>query len=201
MHNLSPKVFLASLACAFASPTFAQEAARQGLSLSLGTGVDQTDNAFKTSVRERSETKEYLDLDVGFLRDSEYLTTTAQYSAELANYENDTTEQKSLLTGSTKLAWKLLPGRVQVDLSHDRSEQMRDSRNPDIRNNRELRDIISAGPRFMARLSPAFRYSSRCSNEDMMSWAAGAAPYRCEPAQELRQIVTTSGSPAARSPS
>ena len=154
MHNLSPKVFLASLACAFASPTFAQEAARQGLSLSLGTGVDQTDNAFKTSVRERSETKEYLDLDVGFLRDSEYLTTTAQYSAELANYENDTTEQNSLLTGSTKLAWKLLPGRVQVDLSHDRSEQMRDSRNPDIRNNRELRDIISAGPRFMARLSP-----------------------------------------------
>jgi predicted porin len=137
-----------------ALPALAQVSGAQGPRIALGVGVEQSDNALKTNTRERSDTKEYLDLDLGYLRDSDYLSADAQYRAEIANYRNDTTEDASVLTGQSKLAWKLLPGRMQIDVSHDRSEQIRDSRNADIRNNRQLRDIVSAGPTFMARLSP-----------------------------------------------
>ncbi|MFM7067132.1 MAG: hypothetical protein ACKO0U_09950 [Gammaproteobacteria bacterium] len=146
-------------ALALSVPALAQAQARtaSGPSLSLGMGAEHTDNALKTSTRERSETKVYLDLDLGYLRDSQYLSADVLYKAELANYENDTTEDDSVVTGSAKVAFKLLPDRLQLDVSHDRSEQIRDSRNPDIRNNREIRDILSAGPTFFARLSPVDR--------------------------------------------
>ncbi len=154
MYNGTRRTLLALFSCALSLPALGQTSARQGLSADLGLGVEHTDNAFKTSAGERSETREYLDLGLGFLRDSEYLSADLRYNAELANYENDTTEEDTVLTGSTELAWKVLPGRMQLDLSHDRSEQLRDSRDPDIRNNRDIRNILSAGPTFMARLSP-----------------------------------------------
>ena len=126
----------------------------QGASVVLVAGVDQTDNAYKSSASERDETKEYLDLRLGYLRSGQVLSATLDYDTEIANYENGTTEDDVVVTGSGSIAWNILPGRMQLSLSHERSEQIRNSRDVDIRNNRQLRDILSAGPSFTARLSP-----------------------------------------------
>jgi Putative outer membrane beta-barrel porin, MtrB/PioB len=126
----------------------------QGPSVVLGVGVEQTDNAFKSSSDERDETKEYLNLGLGYLRSGEALSAKFDYQSEFANYENNTTDDDIVVTGSTNLQWNALPGRIQLSVDHQRSEQLRDSRDPDIRNNRQLRDILSAGPAFTARMSP-----------------------------------------------
>ena len=147
-----------AMAIAAAMPVLAQvplEATRkQGATLEATLGAERTDNAFKTSFREEDETKSYIDLGLGYRRSGDILDADVLYHGELANYENDTTDDDTVLTGSGRVSWKLLPDRLQLDLSHERSEQLRDSRNPDIRNNRILRDIVTAGPTFRARMSP-----------------------------------------------
>lgn len=144
---------LATLALISANTMAAPAPPKQGPSLVIGLGVDQTDNAFKTSDSERDETKEYLNLGLGYLRSGEMLSAKLDYDSEFANYENDTTDDDVVVTGSGNLAWNVLPGRLQVSIDHQRSEQLRNSRDVDIRNNRQLRDILSAGPSFTARLS------------------------------------------------
>jgi len=172
------QVSLCVTALAASYPSIGQSIPAQGPRIAFGTGVEQTDNALKTSSRERSETKSYLDLDLGYLRDSEFLRADVQYRGELASYANDTTAEDSVITGSSTIAWKVLPDRMQIDLSHDRSEQIRDSRDPDIRNNRQLRDIVSVGPAFMARLSPVDKIvlNGRYSEVSYESGEATAAP-------------------------
>ena len=137
-----------------AALTQAQEAPKQGPSIVLDAGVEQTDNAFKTSSDEQDETKEYLNLGLGYVRSGEALSAQVDYKSEFANYENDTTDDDAVVTGSSKLGWSPLPGRLQLQVSHDRSEQLLNSRDTDIRNNRQMRDILSAGPVLTARMSP-----------------------------------------------
>jgi hypothetical protein len=144
---------LATLALIGVNALAAPDSPKQGSSIVIGLGVDQTDNAFKTSVTEQDETKEYLSLGLGYVRTGELFSAQFDYDGEIANYENDTTDDDALLTGSSNLAWTVLPGRLQLSANHQRSEQLRNSRDVDIRNNRQLRDIFSAGPSFTARLS------------------------------------------------
>ena len=134
--------------------TAALPPAKQGPSVVIGVGVDQTDNAYKSSNAEQDETKEYLNLGLGYLRSGELLSASFNYDSEFANYENDTTDDDVVLTGSGSLAWNALPDRLQLSVSHERSEQLRNSRDPDIRNNRQIRNILSAGPALTARLGP-----------------------------------------------
>lgn len=136
-----------------AASVYAQEAPKQGPALVVGVGVDRTDNAFRTSQDEQDETKEYLNLGLGYMRSGEALSAQIDYKSEFANYENNTTDDDVVVTGSSNLGWNLLPGRLQLGLSHERSEQLRNSRDVDIRNNRQIRDMVSAGPALTARMS------------------------------------------------
>jgi len=79
------------------------------------------------------------------------------YNAEFANYEHNTTSDDTVIQGRSNLTWHILPTRIQWDMSHERSEQLQDSRNADIRNNKELRNIISGGPTFTAHMGPVNR--------------------------------------------
>lgn len=151
--KLNARTCLPALMLAAVNVT-AAPATPQGPSLTLGLGVDQTDNAFKSSSAERDETKEFINLGLGYLRSGSSLSASLDYGAEFANYENDTTDQDTVLTGSGSLAWAVVPGRLQLSVTHERSEQLLNSRDVDIRNNRQLRDILSAGPTFTARLGP-----------------------------------------------
>ncbi len=49
--------------------------------------------------------------------------------------------------------WNALPDRFQWEVTHNRREALRDSREADVRNNREVRETFSTGPTFVARLS------------------------------------------------
>ncbi len=137
-----------------AAGVHAQETPKQGPSIVLGAGVEQTDNAFKSSSDEQDETKEYLNLGLGYGRSGEALSAQIDYNGEFANYENNTIDDDVVVTGSSKLGWSPLPGRLQLGVSHERSEQLRNSRDVDIRNNRQIRDMLSAGPAITARMSP-----------------------------------------------
>jgi hypothetical protein len=145
--------YLLWMAVFAAAPLYAQSDSQQGPSIVLGAGVEQTDNAFKSSSDEQDETKEYLNLGLGYLRSGQALSAQIDYNGEFANYENNTTNDDVVLTGSSNLGWSLLPGRLQIGLSHERSEQLRNSRDVDIRNNRQIRDMLSAGPALTARIS------------------------------------------------
>ncbi len=128
--------------------------AEDGPIVVLGVGAEHTDNAYRSSVFQRSEMKEYVDLDLGYRRAGTALEAEVLYNTEFANYEHDTTEEDAVIRGRTALTWHILPGRLQWDLSHDRSEQLQDTRQPDIRNNKQIRDVISTGPTFVARMGP-----------------------------------------------
>lgn len=128
--------------------------AGDGPTVVLGVGAEHTDNAYRSSVFERSEMKEFVDLDLGYRRAGTALEADVLYNTEFANYEHDTTAEDAVIRGRAALTWHVLPGRLQWDLSHDRSEQLQDTRQPDIRNNKQIRDVISTGPTFVARMGP-----------------------------------------------
>ena len=71
---------------------------------------------------------------------------------EVSNYENDTTDDENYWEGRSRLNLKALEERLSWDVSHARSEQRRNSRDVDIRNNNESRDLISTGPTLIMRL-------------------------------------------------
>lgn len=172
ISRLIPRVGAASalLVLAAAGAHAAPGASRaNGTTLKVGVGLDYTDNAYGIEeanrvcqpsvavpdpVCVRSELKEFTDIEIGYERQGSALEASIRYDGELANYEHDTTEVNHVVQGESKLAWNVLPKRLALEVSHERTEQLQNSRDPNVRSNRQLRDVYTLGPRLTARLSP-----------------------------------------------
>jgi hypothetical protein len=141
------------IACAASDAVWAQqEVEAPGPRLDVGVGVERTNNAFRNDAFKRSETKGFVDANLGYLRRGERFDADILYVVEGAYYENETTTADAVIFGGGTVGWNIFPGRFRWDASHDRSEQLPDSRRPDTRNNRLVRNLFSTGPSFTARL-------------------------------------------------
>lgn len=163
-------VVLGVAAATASAAAIAQPSRPQGLVAIVGGGLEHTDNAYRSEGRypgcdeapgglpdcvpEQSDTKSFVSLDLGWYRASEALESDVMYRSEVAHYDNDTTRDNTVIEGHGEVTWRALPDRIHLVGRHDRSEQIQDTRNPDIRNNNQLRDILSVGPDFIARMSP-----------------------------------------------
>jgi len=124
------------------------------LEIAVIIGLKHTDNATLTDTKERSEFSQHVGIDVSFRREGSQFSADIDYRGERSNYEHGTTQDTTIIKGITALTWTPLPQRFSWHLGHQRRELLQKAGDADIRDNREIRDIIATGPEFTARLSP-----------------------------------------------
>ncbi|MGI9286193.1 MAG: hypothetical protein ACR2P1_12465 [Pseudomonadales bacterium] len=117
-------------------------------------GVEYSDNANQNRNDGSSEIEERVGVGLTILENLPNLYVDGQYTASAVNYGRDTSSNQTVVVGRSSLVWTPLPNRFSWSLDHQIEDSRRDSRQNDIPDNRETRNIVNTGPLFSLGISP-----------------------------------------------
>lgn len=135
--------------------------------LNAFTEVEYDDNAARFAINERSELRTAVGADLGVQHESQQTLVDLAYSVEYSDYDSNRLEDNTLFIGSGNLLWRPSPDRFEWSLHHDRRDRLSDLRERDIQDNRETREVVTTGPRFIAKLSKVDRVSLAVKYSDI----------------------------------
>lgn len=113
--------------------------------LSAGAGLEAHDNAGLTSTNEESDTRRFINTDIGYKKPDGDVTVDLGYSAEYGDYLHNVQSDQTEINGQSALKWQIAPRRFDAVLYHQISQQLTDRRGANVSSNREERSIITAG--------------------------------------------------------
>ncbi|MGI9293728.1 MAG: hypothetical protein ACR2PS_07070, partial [Pseudomonadales bacterium] len=142
-------ILVVLLSCVMVGTTHALET-----HVDLVGGVEYSNNANQNRNGGSSEIEERAGVGLTILEDGSNLYVDGQYTASAVNYSRDTSSNQTVVAGRSSFVWTPLPNRFSWSLDHQIEDSRRDSRQNDIPDNRETRNIVNTGPLFSLGISP-----------------------------------------------
>ncbi len=109
-------------------------------------GITHTDNSLQTQRNELSDREFTLGSELELAHQGGRVNFIGQYDFEHTQFDRNTQSTSNELNGNSQFEFALLPEMLNWQLRHSRSNERTDTREADISDNRETREIIGTGP-------------------------------------------------------
>lgn len=120
----------------------------------ISAETEHFSNALLTAENERSELESTLGAALNLKQRTEDFSLALDYRARYLDFAHDTSSDQNLVDGGARLNWEIVEKRLSWSLENSRTDVIRDSRENDIRENREIRNIITTGPALRLDVTP-----------------------------------------------
>ena len=122
--------------------------------VAVGADIRYHDNAGLTSDNERSDVERVIRAQLGYHRpDDGLFLINADYATEYSDFLHDEQDNETAIDGRADFRWHMLPRNLDFVLHHQVSQQLTDRRTTDVSDNRERRQVWTAG--FDGKLHPS----------------------------------------------
>lgn len=119
----------------------------------VGVSLTHSDNALLVSENEESDLERTARVGLSLREESSRVDATVDYSIENTSFQEDTSDGETVIQGTARAEFTLMPRFLVWDFDAITENLQRDQRQADILANRESRNIISTGPSATFRLS------------------------------------------------
>lgn len=113
---------------------------------SVQAGLTHSDNSLQTERGERSDVEYGLGAAIEIAHRAGRIDFMGNYGADHTEFDRNTQDTSNELSGDSLLNFALLPELLSWQLRHSRSNERTDTREVDIPDNRDTREIIATGP-------------------------------------------------------
>ena len=118
--------------------------------------VEYLDNPVRSDISpDENDYRQELTVDGNLVRETERFALGLDYRASKIDYKDDLQDDRTILTGSAELVWKISPNVLDWFIRNQRSDMVIDWTLPDIDDNRQVVGVTSTGPRLTLPLGDA----------------------------------------------
>lgn len=114
--------------------------------IGASTDVEFIENPLRTAESGENEVLTSSILAMQLNRQTKHFGTALNYSLNRQEYKNDFLNDQTRVEGSGSLVWNIMPDTVGWRITNTRSDQLVDTSQPDILDNRQIIDYTSTGP-------------------------------------------------------
>lgn len=112
----------------------------------VGAEFEHTDNSLQSATNEQSDLERALVAGLQARQQSTALDAQIDYMVDAVDFADDTQESSTRLSGEARASWHILPEKLDWNFRHTRRDEVANSRQVDITDDREKRDLFSTGP-------------------------------------------------------
>lgn len=123
-------------------------------SVSVGVGLEHTDNSLLTNINQRSELGKNADFGFQLTHEGESIAANASYVATHSAYDKSTQDDQTSVTGEVSVVYEQIKEQLFWTIENSRSNVLRDRQLADLESNREDRSISTISPALVLKVTP-----------------------------------------------